>query len=1003
MIKLLNLNQFVKNLDPVSTTDYFTRTGDFHEAGLLSEKIFGPEGTIDRRKSMSYIDLGVKVIHPSTYRIIKQLDRKTEKFISAESSFILTKEGELIEDENGVTGLTEFMKMFPKIVWRTETETRKKFVELLEKSYKDNNIFIQYVPIIPPDYRPVYEDEKGQIVVDKLNDVYQSILRKSMQIKTASKGLFYDLIHYNIQRAVIDHDDFVRSKLQKKQGIIRNQMLGKRLDFSGRAVITPDPELKLNEIGIPMRLASSIFEPFIIFQLIRSGKTNQEELSIEIEKFTGIELSIDTIQKVLKSIKNNDKVPNKLFKIFFDATERAIYGRIVLAKRDPALHAESYRAYNPVLTTGDTIQLCTLQVGGHNADFDGDTMGIFHPMSDEAQAEAREKMMRLTSGTSSTEIAFGLSKEMWVGLFTITKDKSKNNSPVELINEDISKVTDPYLKVRYRNNITTAGKAIFNSCLPADFPFITKQITKSIVNKEIMPKLFEKYDKKIIGEIVSRMERVAFKWATIAAPSISIDDLELPKHILVLKKKFEESKDIESANAVVEEAVKALSIHLNDTGLGDLVNSGSTKGWDQPRQILFAKGIIADPDGNILDPINSSFSDGLKNKEFFNASSGARKGIIDRVINTADTGYMSRKLAFLLNTVEVDRTKDDCNTKRTLDLKLDKMLMNRLTGRYHLVNGKVELFRPEEMKIGQTIRLRSPVFCESTKLCHTCYGKLIERHKTPYVGVLAAQVIGSVGTQLIMRTFHTGGAVTIIKKDMIDDIVNNDPFSSKEFISKFLKQTENNLNTKGDVVITIDLEIYTMNDDIKIEQEKIWAKSLVCKAQYENDSFSIVLDYPVELEINDMQKTKDQIVLRYKKGDSILHASLEAAELKGQILYVERLLGGREIFKDAPHLYRKLLRVYGPQSGMDSIHLEILESQALRDKTKPNLPARLGSSWNPTMVNIKSTVFSEGFVQALAFENINKAVNEGLIGEEKHEPSILENVLTGTLVEVKKK
>ncbi len=214
--------------------------------------------------------------------------------------------------------------------------------------------------------------------------------------------------------------------------------------------------------------------------------------------------------------------------------------------------------------------------------------------------------------------------------------------------------------------------------------------------------------------------------------------------------------------------------HLKNTGLYNLVESGSTKGWDQPIQILVAKGVMADPTGKILPPIKGSLSDGLTPTEYFNAAGGSRAGIIDRVINTEDTGYTARKLAFLLNSVELDWMLKDCGTELTLDIKLDSDIISRLKGRYVVRRGKVEEFDPKNYKIGSIVHLRSPIFCKSMKICHICYGKLLEIHKSPYVGVIAAQNIGERNTQLIMRSFHST-AIKVITRDILKDIVENDP------------------------------------------------------------------------------------------------------------------------------------------------------------------------------------------------------------------------------------
>jgi len=998
MIGFLNLNEFVRGLKPIKSAEFFTRTGEFNSEGFFSETIFGPVDSLERKTTFSYIDLNAFVLHPSSFKILKQLDRRIEKFVSTEQSFVLDEKKLLKVSDDGVTGITEFIKMFPEIIFRTGTETREKLVEVVKRAFDNKTLFINKIPVIPPHQRPVYQDEKGTWISDPLNDYYLNILRKSFQMKTSVKsGPLFDLLNYELQRAVISHDDFVRTLIQKKRGIIRSQLLGKRIDFSGRAVITPSPDLKINEIGIPLRMAVSIFEPFIIHRLLYSNQVDKDELEKEVKSFTGLDLSVDSVKRVMKSIKAGDKIPKRLNDIMFESTEVAVLGRVVLAKRDPVLHAESVRAFKVKLIEGNTLQLCTLQVSGFNADFDGDTMAVFHPLSVEAQEEAKTKMLRAESGESSNAVTFSLSKEMCVGLFMITKDVRRTTPPISVSKEDLKIATDPYIPVKYGSINTTMGKAIFNSCFPSGFPFFDKQITKNIVNG-LIPKILEKYGQDVTIETFSKLEKVGFKFSTIMAPSITLENIDIPSEIKVLKQKLVGATP-EEASVILQQMKEILVKHLKGTGLYDLTESGASRGWDPVMQILVAKGIIADPQGNILDPIKGSFSEGLTNKEYFSASSGARKGIIDRVINTADTGYSSRKLAFVLNSVEIHRQLKDCGTDRTLTLKLSKDSISRLTGRFIIRGKRVVEFRERDYKIGDVINLRSPIFCKSPKLCHTCYGKLLERHKTPYAGVLAAQVIGERGTQLILTTFHKGGAVKLEIRNVLQDLSDNDPMVDVSKLSRYLKQTENQLVCLKSCKITINLSNYTKGDDFEVYPDYIWLKSLVVRIEFSDLIFNLILDYPVRLQIQKMIEVgKEFIELDYESYATVLEVPLETSEVQQQVQYVERLLGGREVHKDVDHLFRKLLNVYKPPiANMDLVHLEVLLSQCLRDRTTPSLPARVSRTWDPVMMNIKDVVFNTSFIQGLGFENINKAIQTGLISEETPDTSIIEKVLTGTL------
>jgi DNA-directed RNA polymerase subunit beta' len=361
---------------------------------------------------------------------------------------------------------------------------------------------------------------------------------------------------------------------------------------------------------------------------------------------------------------------------------------------------------------------------------------------------------------------------MCVGIYLLTKDgKKKFNSPIKVTSEDLEKATDPYIQVVFKNENTTMGKAIVNNCFPKDFRFVNDVINKKVANKLIF-EVIEKYGDEIGREVANRLKNIGFKFSTILAPSLNLDEITIPLEIYELKKNLDKAST-EEAIDLINKMRQIMIKHLKDTGLYNLVESGSTKGWDQPIQILVAKGVMSDPTGKILPPIKGSLSDGLTPTEYFNAAGGSRAGIIDRVINTADTGYTARKLAFLLNSVELDWMLKDCGTELTLDIKLDSDIISRLKGRYVVRRGKVEEFNAKNYKIGSIVHLRSPIFCKSLKICHTCYGKLLEVHKSPYVGVIAAQNIGERNTQLIMRSFHST-AIKVITRDILKDIVEND-------------------------------------------------------------------------------------------------------------------------------------------------------------------------------------------------------------------------------------
>ena len=1002
-LNFLNMNEFVKGLTPVTSTELKTRSGESNQDGLFSEKIFGIEGSLERSKTYSYIELNSQIIHPAGYKLLLRIDGKIKSFLNTEMKFSIDSTGKMIPDEeNGVSGIEEFIKMYPKFKFRGETPARDKIIKTLETAYKQDSLFISYLPIIPPDFRPMYEDENGQLVLDEINNNYITIMRKASQVKSLQSGsALYDLLNFYLQTAVNDNDQYVRTKISKKTGLIRGNLLGKRIDFSARAVITPGPDLDINQVGIPLRIAAVLFQPFLVHYLLFSNKyPRKQELEHEIKEFMDADISVDVVNRLITAIKNADKIPQALHDLIFEATEVVMMGRVILAKRDPALHDGSYRAFYPVLVPGNTIQICTLQVTCFNADFDGDQMALFHPLTKEAQQEAKDKMMGGYGSKSSSAVVYEISKEMAVGLYSMTKNKPKSNSPLAVTMDILEKATDPYIRVKFKGHVTTMGRAIFNATFPPDWPFMDVLATKKFVNG-LVTQIINKYGNDVSIKVFSKLEKIAFKFATIMAASFNIDSFEMPDSILRLKEQIAKASP-EEADKLLKSAETIMIDHFKGTGFCDLIESGASKGWGQPRQMFVAKGVVTDPKGNMLPPIPGSFADGLSTTEFFSAASGARKGMADRALNTASTGYFTRQLVYLLAPAEADPVLKDCKTTRTINLRLTNDLIKRLHGRYIKEGNRIVEFDPSKYKAGTSIQLRTPIFCESHKFCHTCYGKLLFRHKTPYVGVLAGSSIGERGTQIIMRSFHLGGAASITNHDILTEILDNDPLINID-LKKYLRQDENKLITLKPAKVSIDLSGYTMNDNIQINNDHIWVSHLIATIEYEDVIFNIMLDYIVHIsKINWEMFAKEKIEFNFVANDIIIEVPLETEDIKEQVKYINRLLGGKVIYKDPSHMLKKMMKVYGPISDLDLVHFEVLISQTLRDRANEMLPARLGQTWDPVTMNIKKGVFASGFIQGLSFENVNKAIEVGLTSEGETEPSILGRVLMGEVVPTKK-
>jgi hypothetical protein len=1002
LFKFLDVDFYCKKLTPITSTSVVLSNGKFHDDGVFSEKIFGRENSIERRTTFSYIDLNSLVINPIGLDLITRLDRNVTKYISGELLFSVDDGGMLVKDDSGVAGISEFIKNFDKIKFRGGTPERDDIIRVLKKSYNNKILFIDKVPVIPADMRPAFRDpETNELEMDPINDYYLTILKRSIAIKTSgTSGPFYDTMNYYLQMAVSDCVEFIKTRLSKKTGLIRNQILGKRINFSARAVISNSPTLRPDEIGVPFKSAVMLLEPFIIHAILHRNFVPSDDIRKLMLTYNNMDLSIDNIKKLLIGIRNGDNIPEKLYDIIYEITDKCTNNRLVLAKRDPSLHQENVRAFKIVLTKGNTIEICNMLTSGYNADFDGDQMALFHPLSNEAQQEAR-KLLRAQSNKNFNSVTVSIEKEGLAGIFVMTKDYKMTKSPVKVTDSDLMNAKDPATPVIYRSRATTMGRAIFNYMLPHDHPFVDRTIDKKEFNK-LMVLLFNKYGIETFYEVMHKIEHQANKFTTLTGSTFTIDDL-IPT--AAIKK---EIKDLgtQSVEGVVDSLDKAQTKMKEDyekkqNGLYDLCNSGASRGWDQISQMVIAKGIVSDIQGNLLPTIKGSFSSGLTPAEMFNASYTARKGMVNRAVSMSDSGYTTRQLIYLLNSVEADWLIKDCGTTKTLSLRLTKDMISRLTGRYVIESGRLIRFDPLLYKDGDTIQLRSPVYCKSLKVCHTCYGDLLGKHNSPYIGIIAAQNIGERTSQTVMSSFHKGVA-SLSKRNIIKDILDNDPHSPSERIKRAIKQVEYDLICSESGTLHIEMENYEPGDDIIINEDSssIWVKNLISKyTLLDGTSFNIIIDTPIVLQtIKAVINEKEYIEIEYSNGDTIGQIPIEQEEMTAAITYLRRLVGGKEIFFDTPHLLMKIYKILEKHTNMDLVHFEVLLSQCLRDKDRPILPARIGKDPDhPVMASIKKNIFTTGIIGGLGFENISKALENGLVAKFELEPSILEKVLLGEI------
>jgi len=382
MINLLNMDAISKNMTPVTAQEYTIGKGNaYHPEGLFSESIFGSQSSPDRRKTFSYIDLNCKVLHPAMYVVFRQLNRKIIDIIKKDSSYNIGQDGELIPSDDGqINGLKTLIDNFDKINFSAnDKEFRSDMIDMIRSYYKNGMLFISKVLVIPAGYRDIEIDPiQNEIRVDPVNEYYQKIIRLSIQLLSMQSDEIYDVLSANMNQLVLNLYTYLSQKLAKKEGLVRKNILGKRADFTARGVIVgAGDEIKVDEIGVPIRMLVKLYEPFVIYDLMNSGNVPSNQLLLALKEFNNTTMSVLSIRNLLTSVYNGDELTDEIRDIVTRSVQRVISDKVVMAKRDPAINSESVQAFKPVLVEGNTIKINMLKVGGFNADFDGDSVFSF--------------------------------------------------------------------------------------------------------------------------------------------------------------------------------------------------------------------------------------------------------------------------------------------------------------------------------------------------------------------------------------------------------------------------------------------------------------------------------------------------------------------------------------------------------------------------------------------------------------------------------------------------
>jgi DNA-directed RNA polymerase subunit beta' len=821
------------------------------------------------------------------------------------------------------------------------------------------------IPVIPPDLRPMVQLDGGRFATSDLNDLYRRVINRNNRLKRLLDLGAPEIIVNNEKRMLQEAVDSLfdngrrgrpvtgpgnrplkslSDMLKGKQGRFRQNLLGKRVDYSGRSVIVVGPQLKLHQCGLPKQMALELFKPFVMKRLVDLNHA--------------------------QNIKSAKRMVERARPVVWDVLEEVITEHPVLLNRAPTLHRLGIQAFEPQLVEGKAIQIHPLVCTAFNADFDGDQMAVHLPLSAEAQAEARilmlstNNILRPSDGNPVTMPT----QDMIIGLYSLTReaaDSPGTGRAFATLSEAVMAYDNKELDLQARIEVrlpgvvpprgyelpegyepgqalrmsTTLGRCFFNEALPADYPFINYEVGKKQLSV-IVNELAQTYPKVEVAKALDALKDAGFYWATRSGVTIGIEDVTAPPNKAQILQNYERRADkvqreydrglitdderrqelIEiwtHATADVAQDMEAAFLPTNPVWM--MVNSGARGNPMQVRQIAGMRGLVSNPKGETIPrPIKSSFREGLSVLEYFIATHGARKGLADTALRTADSGYLTRRLVDVAQDVIV--REEDCGTDRSLSMNImqtsptgGKVRLDNLenTGTGRTIAEDIEVDGVILAKVGddttepmldrlvaagiEKVRTFSVLVCEAkTGVCQKCYGRSLATGKTvdvgEAVGIIAAQSIGEPGTQLTMRTFHTGGVAGA-------DITHGLPRITELFEARI---------PKGMAPIT------EVEGRVKIEETEKTRKVIVVP-----DNGDEEVPYQVPMRSRLMVSEGQHVSV----GDQLIAGAVNPHE-------VLRILGGRAV---QLHLVHEVQEVYRSQGvSIHDKHIEIIIRQMLK-------------------------------------------------------------------------
>ncbi len=950
----------------------------------------------------------------------------------------------------------------------TEGEDKKKMRKrlslvksMIQSKIRPEWMFLSNIPVIPAALRPMVALEGGRHATSDLNDLYRRVINRNNRLKKLIEIKAPAVILRNEKRilqeavdALIDNSmrhpgggsavsqaqrrplKSLSDNLKGKQGIFRQNLLGKRVDYSGRSVIVVGPTLALDQCGMPKHMALELFRPFIVSKLISRGYSYNIRGAGRLIEDAGPEV--------------------------WEILEEVIRDKYVLLNRAPTLHRLSIQAFRPVLIEGNALQVHPLVVQAFNADFDGDQMAVHLPLSDEAQMEAREiiasnkNLLRPGAGTPVVSVGH---QDIVLGSYWMTRlipgEKGEGGTfrnPHDAILAYDFKVLSPRAKItiypgsnsRYdafegKPFETSVGRLLFNAILPEGYPFINKEITKKEM-AELINNLIETNTPEMMAVMLDKIKAFGFKYSTISGTTFSLSDVPTPagkpalieaavKKVDGITKQYddgllsEEEKfrmHIEVWHGLRTDMEKVMTESLDVNGsIYSMWKSGARGNIGQITNLAGIKGLIAGSQGRTSDfPVLSSAKDGLSPIEYFTTTHGARKGLGDTALNTAQSGYLTRRLFDVAQDVVV--LEEDCGSKEGIHLEhknlggIEIPVSKNIAGRYlakELKDGSGNVLAKrgdyvsdknalEYEKQGVTEAwVRSPMTCETHRgVCQLCYGKDMGTNATvalgEAVGTIAAQSIGEPATQLTMRTFHAGGAATVG-----GDIVAGLPRVQEIFERRPPKNPAVIAEVSGTVIEILD----------KGHEKTI---RVLPDVEEKKDKEGTAAEYTVAYRRTPLVKAGDTV----KKGQLLTDGSADLAELfkfapkeQSQAYIIDEIskiyeLQGASVSRKHIEIIIKQMfsRVQVKDPGdTELVRGSVVEIWEVRvENEKAKAAGKKESKIAPLVLGITNVALSRAsFLSAASFQHVNKVLIDAAVrGKKDNLVGLKENIIIGRLI-----